>query len=191
MAEHVRRPRWGPEGPPESAYGNVSNPERFAPLHDVAVGLIDRLNAEYHVVRAEAFDLDPALMRRLEPARPTVRLTPRGHAAPLTVGFTSLPGLIVRFGHWAIEPFPVCSCDACDATAEQETERFLWLADNVVSGRFRESIRLPLIRSAWLEWKSWRGAEVRSSKSRLERARARQLVEGLGRDYSWETWARV
>ena len=39
----MRGDRWGIDGPPEEAYSRLTNPERFQPLHDVAMELLDRL----------------------------------------------------------------------------------------------------------------------------------------------------
>ena len=39
--------RWGAEGPPLEAYSRVTNPERFASLHDSAAGLLHCLECEF------------------------------------------------------------------------------------------------------------------------------------------------
>jgi hypothetical protein len=41
--------RWGREGPPPEAYSRVTNPERFQPLHALALQLIDRVEASFKV----------------------------------------------------------------------------------------------------------------------------------------------
>lgn len=187
--------RWGPDGPPQEAYSRVTNPERFAPLHEFAEELLGKLTSEFHVERSEGYDLDPDL--DLEPvrtdlARPTVRLTPhRELSAPLQVSFTTFPGLLVRAGRWHNEPIPVCGCDACDETADSAIERLCFLAENVVAGRFREELRLPrLAGSAWLvievggrDVGMWSG-----SRTRVTRARARRLLDTGRRQYDWEAW---
>ena len=38
--------QWGPAGPPLEAYSRVTNPERFASLHDTAAEMLDRLERE-------------------------------------------------------------------------------------------------------------------------------------------------
>jgi Family of unknown function (DUF6226) len=55
--------------------------------------------------------------------RRCVSLLARPRGGSLTIVFTSFPGLLVRLGHWVVEPVPVCGCEACDETAEQEQAR--------------------------------------------------------------------
>ena len=43
----MRGDRWGIEGPPDEAYSQVTNPERFQPLHAAATELLDRLEREF------------------------------------------------------------------------------------------------------------------------------------------------
>ena len=59
------------------AYSRVTNPERFASLHDVAAELLDRLELEFDAERAEGYGLDPELEEGCKLARPSVRLVPR------------------------------------------------------------------------------------------------------------------
>jgi hypothetical protein len=70
--------RWGAEGPPREAYSRVTNPERFAPLHDVAAELLDRLELEFDAERTEGYGLDPELEEGCKLARPSVTLVPAG-----------------------------------------------------------------------------------------------------------------
>ena len=124
------RSRWGDEGPPEEAYGRVTDPERFAPLHDAALEMIGRLEADFDVQRVEGYGLDEELESKRGLARPSVRLSPADpEAAPITVVFTDFPGLFVRFGRWKEELFPVCGCDACDETAESGIESLIEKVD--------------------------------------------------------------
>lgn len=135
--------KWGVEGPPEKAYSRVTNPERFRPLHGSAERLLGRLEATFDVEREEGYGLDDELGRYA--AKPTVRLAPRStDGGPLTIVFTSFPGLLVRLGQWVVEPVPVCGCDACDETAEQEQARLESLVGDLTTGRLTESIRLRL-----------------------------------------------
>ena len=67
---------------------------------------------------------------------------PSLEAAPLIIAFSDFPGLRVHFGRWYVVAFPTCGCDACDETAESETERLGSLVDNMTAGRFREAIRV-------------------------------------------------
>jgi Family of unknown function (DUF6226) len=135
---------WGAEGPPDEAYSRVTNSERFAPLHSVALNHLLDLSAEFDVEMCEGLGLDPEL-EKVPTVRSSVRLVPaNSSSASLTVVFTPFPGLFVRFGRWAVLPFPACGCDACAETLEEESARFSWSVTQLVNGRFRESIeRIP------------------------------------------------
>jgi hypothetical protein len=134
---------WGPEGPPPEAYSRVTDPERFAALHEFADKLLNRLEAEFAVERTEGYGLDPELESG-ELARPSVRLTPAdADAAPILFNFYVFPSLTVSFCRWHRDKFPDCACDACDETAEGEAERLGLMVDDVIAGRFREEIVLP------------------------------------------------
>ena len=133
---------WGREGPPDEAYSRVTEPERFLPLVEWSLDMLSRLEAEYDVRREEGYDLDSPL-ERTPPTRPTIKLTPRRDAsAPIAVAFHDLPGIRVRFGHYLIEPFPDCACDACDECAEGEFQNFKETEEAVVAGHFRKWFRL-------------------------------------------------
>ena len=181
--------RWGPEGPPPEAYSRVTNPERFAPLHGFALELLDRLETDFDVERTEAYGLDPEV-EIAELARPSIRLVPRhDDAAPIFVAFSTFPGLRVKVGRWYTTGFPSCGCDACDETADDEAERLASIVDDVTAGRFHEAIRLPLLGKAWHETEFWSAHGSHSSKGRLDRARARQMLAGSDLSaFEWRPW---
>ena len=134
--------RWGNAGPPDEAYSRVTQPERFAPLHALALKRVAELATGFEVVVREGFGIDPAL-ERVGAARPTISLTPVNPAeAPLTLAFTAFPGLGARFGQWLTAAFPGCGCDACDESFEDEAERFTWHVDQLINGHFREWIHV-------------------------------------------------
>jgi hypothetical protein len=163
-------------------------------LHGFALTLLDELHGSFEVERVEAYGLERELEDRVRGlARPSIRLVPTDRrAAPLTVVFTVFPGLFVRAGHWYSAAVPSCGCDACSETAESETLRLREMADDIVAGRFRERITLPLIGSAWEEWELWSPHQHRSrNRSRLERERARAMVDAAGRSaVEWMGWPR-
>ena len=133
----------GAEGPPPDSYSRVTNPERFAPLHDFVTELADRLGDEFDVERTEAYGIDPELEQHNNSARPTLRLRPKDEAAAsITILFTSFPGLYVRFGRWVMDDFPRCGCDACDESIEEEIERLQAEIEGVIAGAFQESISI-------------------------------------------------
>ncbi|PKB70731.1 MAG: hypothetical protein BZY87_09425 [SAR202 cluster bacterium Io17-Chloro-G6] len=181
--------RWGPEGPPPEAYSRVTNPERFAGLHEFADALLNRLEAEFAVQRAEDYGLDPE-MESVELARPSVRLTPDdADAAPILFTFTAFPGIAARFGCWYWRTFPSCGCDACDESAEGEFERLESSIDDVIAGRFREEIRLPFFGKAFQTLELWSPSGRSGGPLRLNRSKARQLLAGSDRSlYEWKPW---
>jgi hypothetical protein len=189
----TRQYRWGPDGPPPEAYSRVTDPDRFAPLHEFAGKLLGTLESAFHVERREGYDLDPDA-DPTDLARPSVRLTPHlALAAPLQLTFTTFPGLLVRAGRWHHEPIPACGCDACDETADSAIEELCFLVEQIVAGRFREELRLSrLSGSAWL-LREFGGRDVgasRSGKTRMTRAGARQLLGTGPRKYDWKPWPR-
>ena len=134
---------WGDGEPPEEAYGRVTNPERFRPLHDAMLEMLDALEARFDVERVEGYGLDKELeSRSRDPAtRPGIVLKPVDpEAASITVIFTGFPGLSLRFGRWYTDLFPGCGCDACDESADGEIERVTELIDSVTSDGFREAV---------------------------------------------------
>jgi hypothetical protein len=184
--------RWGAEGPPPEAYSRVTNPKRFAPLHAAAEELLDRLEHEFDTGRTRGYGLDPELEEGFKLARPTVSLVPRDtDAAPIVVAFSAFPGLRVRFGRWHMAAFPTCGCDACDETAESEINRLSSLIDNVIAGRYRESLRITADRVASLRSEFWSVSERSAEQSQVDRASARLLLAARDRSsYDWRPWPR-
>ena len=81
------------EGPPEEAYGRVTNPERFLPLQSAAIEVLDGLEQTFDVRRVEGYGLDAELEGKRGTVRPSIQLTPADpKAAPITVVFTDFPG---------------------------------------------------------------------------------------------------
>ena len=181
--------RWGIEGPPEEAYSRVTNPERFQPLHAAATELLDRLEREFAVERFEGDEADDEL-GWASLARPSIRLVPQDpQAAPIAVAFTEFPGLHLRFGSWRTEAFPACGCDACDETPDDLIEKMTSMVEAVVSGRFRESIRVPLL---WGD--GWQESAFRFTGHggfRVSRSRALAMTGGERHvTLEWKPWSR-
>jgi hypothetical protein len=184
--------RWGAEGPPLQAYSRVTNPERFASLHDAAAELLDRFELEFDCKRTEGYGLDPELEEGFKLARPSVAVVPRDvAAAPIVVVFSAFPGLRVRFGNWCMVAFPACGCDACDEMAESETKRLSSLIENVTAGRYRESIQIPADGVASRRSEFWSVRERCAEESQVDRTRARLLVAARDRSsYHWRPWPK-
>ena len=187
--------RWGDEGPPDEAYERVTDPGRFRPLHDAVLEKLGRLEAEFDVERVEGYGLDEDLESKRGLARPSVKLSPTDpEAAPITVAFTDFPGLFVRFGRWNSEAFPVCGCDGCEGTAEEEIERLTKMVDSVTVGGFREAVRRPIIPFAgdgFVEVAFLTPSSTHASYSRIERSLARRMSGGRRRlELDWKPWPR-
>ena len=89
--------------PPPEAYGRVTDPERFAVLHEWVADLLDRLVEDYDVVRTDDVGVDADG----EPTS-TVTLTPsRLDAAALRVTFTGFPAVLLKCGRWSEESYPL------------------------------------------------------------------------------------
>jgi hypothetical protein len=181
--------RWGPEGPPPEAYSRVTNAERFRPLHSFIVGLISRLEADFDVDRLDGYGLDDEL-ERVDLVRPSIKLLPRDPgAAPIVVAFTAFPGLVVRVGRWLTDTFPGCGCDACDETADGEAARLTQMVDSLTAGRFCEAIWVPPVGDGWQESEFWSPSGRFSSRSSVDRSRARQVLAGSHRlALEWRPW---
>ena len=184
--------QWGPEGPPEEAYSRVTNPERFQPLHAAATELLDRLEREFAVERLEGHDADDELGRE-SLARPPIRLVPHDpQAAPIVVAFTEFPGLNLRFGSWRTEPLPHCGCDACDETADGLIEEMTRMVEAVVSGGFREAMRVPsLMGDGWQVSEFQYSDGSSASRGRVPRSRALEMTGGERHvTLEWKPWPR-
>ena len=138
--------------PPDEVYSRVTNPERFQPLHEAALRLIERLRAEFDVKMSEGYDLGVPGIERDVQVRPSIRLSPNdSDCAPVTVVFTDFPGVRIWFGKWQEEPFPECGCDACDEDADVEIAIMTQLLESVTVGGVVEAIRIPrIVGDGWM-----------------------------------------
>jgi len=181
---------WGGEGPPDEAYSRVTEPERFWPLHEWTLEVVDRLLTEYDVTLEESKLTDTELELSTL-VRPIMKLTPsQDSCAPITIAFTDFPGITVRVGRWVTDKFPSCGCDACDEMPDEEFEGLTELLDDVVAGRFRESMRLQPGKNGWSTREFWSDGECRSSGgSRVPRAKAARILNGKSKIVlEWQPW---
>jgi hypothetical protein len=172
-------------------YSRVTNPERFAPLVQYTVDLLEQLESKYDVIRSEEFVVSAALgMRSFVALRAPICLTPRTvNAAQIMVGFTEFPSLAVRCGYWYSEPFPACGCDGCAATAADECDRVASLFEAVTAGGFREEVARPVVGRAWLSSEFSSNLHLRRSRRAIPRNHARALLAGRPRVAEWTSWA--
>ena len=172
-------------------YSRVTNPERFAPLHDLALALASRLRERFEVRTREAFELMPGHMRPFEHARSPLTLTPAtSDAAPIAIAFTNFPSLRVRCGRWLVTSFPACGCDACRETAASEGARLEELVGDVIVGRFAEELTIPLFRSAHVRWRLGDASvgHTREGGSIIRRDVARMLAAAGTGHVQWQAW---
>ncbi len=187
---HLKRTRV--EVPLPVEYTRVTNPERLRPLHDLAVEMMNRLRDEYEVIETPTFELI-GTMRSFDYARPPITLVPVfPNEAPISVAFTTFPGLIVRCGKFFNGSFPVCGCDGCAPTFAREAERFQEIVGFVVAGQFQEEIRIPLFASAHLSWAMGGADNPNGSSSgevKLPREDALRLSARSIR-MQWSAWSK-
>ncbi|MYE55309.1 MAG: hypothetical protein F4X34_08980 [Chloroflexi bacterium] len=180
---------WSGEGPPDEAYSRVTEPERFWPLHEWTLEVVDRLLTEYDVTLEESKLTDTELELSTL-VRPIMKLTPsQDSCAPITIAFTDFPGITVRVGRWVTDKFPSCGCDACDEMPDEEFEGLTELLDDVVAGRFRESMRLQLGGNGWSSREFWSTEGQSSGESRVPRAKAVRILNGKSEIVlEWQPW---
>lgn len=155
--------RWGIDsgGPPQEAYGRVSNTERYRPLHAFALALADDLEAEFDVERDDEPQVEAWLTEGVEVVS-AVRLRPRvDDAAPITIGLTSFPGLVIGCGEFTRLPSPFCGCDACDEHVADSVASVREHVDAVVTGGFAEAS------GGWVSFRTERGSSVSSGPGRF------------------------
>jgi len=102
------------DNPPEDAYGRVTDPERYRVLHKVGKDLITELLVRFDCAVAEVEPGDVGLNRNIEYEQVLrIEAQPKD-SAPLTIGFSRFPGLIVASPWEGPRAFPACGCDACN-----------------------------------------------------------------------------
>ena len=182
--------RWD-GSPPEDAYSVDTHPERFAPLHTIAAGLIDYLIATYDVQVVEEPRVVGDLLHAPADVVRAVRLIPSDLAsAALTFVLTGYPGIYLHAGLLHDFHYPNCGCDACDDTWQGMADELEQDVLAVVSGGYRESVGAGL--RPWLEYEmnypggshSGRGERETIPAERLKVARQalRDLPDG------WAAW---
>ncbi len=176
------------EFPAPEAYGRVSDPDRYVVLQQAADVLLNRLAEEYVVQRTEGVDVDQDLARRAG-VRRVVRLSPRPReGAPLTVAFTTFPGVLVRYGRWYVEEYPRCGCDACDEQAQALTREMTDRVDTLVAGGFSEELKRWLRPALRFRFASRTDQSSAAGEVRLRRAQARAL--GRSTRCGWPAWQK-
>jgi hypothetical protein len=176
--------RWGDEGPPEEAYGRLTDPDRYALLHATGRELLDELVLRYDVTRTTSTAADP----HGPMVAPVITLIPSDPASsPLSIVFDSFPGLGVRIGRDDEVHLPACGCDACDETVDECVEGLRQYAAAVVAGSFGE--RLVRENGWWHE--HWYQVPERawSRREPVTRAQLRAFRAACsGDELRWAPW---
>lgn len=188
LSLYPERPTWAFQGPPEEAYSRSTDPHRFQPLHPFAWKVIRQIQDVFGITHFSADDPVPS-NEALGEIREVIGLAPlHPLCAAITIGFTSFPGLVVHCGHWMVDRFPSCGCDACGETADSEAFRFEDTLLAVIQGSFRERVVLPVIGFAWYQ----SDLQIEGSRSgstwRVPRSRARDMIRAHGRQMHWRPW---
>ena len=184
--------RWRGASPPEDSYSRTENLDRFEPLHTVARALIDWIVVTFDV----SVDSDPEVAADLgwqvDDVDSVVRIIPRdAAAAPLTVVFTSFPGVVLRMGVLFQSAFPMCGCDACDDDVLWLVDQIEWMVQAVVAGGYSE--QLDAEPDGWFEYTLENDTGMQSGRSEItglpaERvAAARDMLPASG---TWSAWPR-
>jgi len=131
--------------PPDDAYGRVTNPERYRRLHAVGDAVVADLVANFVVAVDDTPDVLPECLGNADLGRCVV-VTPEGAGAPITVGWTTFPGVVVAHGWWSYDTFPGCGCDACDEDPAELERMMKQRVDDITAGLFQEHLTLDLRR---------------------------------------------
>jgi Family of unknown function (DUF6226) len=150
--------RWGMGSPPDGSYSVTAHPERFAPLVEVARGLIAYLKRAYDVTVTADLALAAQVNHPRADAVDAVQIAPHGaDAATLTFVFSAFPSVYLEAGVAFSDRFPFCGCDACDESVEGAARDLEEVVFGVVAGGLVESVRRETNRVAGLPVPGRRG----------------------------------
>lgn len=182
--------RWeGP--PPEDSYSVDSQPERFAPLHEVVEALVVHLRMVYDVEVVEGAEVAADLVRPVGEVVRATRVQPRDRScAALTFVLTSYPAVVLHAGLLHDVTLPGCGCDACDSTWESEADELEQLVRAVVSGGFHETVDRGLHRWVGYRWATPdQGSSGRTRADSIDARRVRAARRQLRRvRRGWAPW---
>ena len=169
------------------AYSQVTDPGRYAVLHEAAERLLDELTSRYTVERRETAEPLGATGERVR----TVRLIPRTPAAaPLAVAFTDFPGVVLRLGRWYSESLPGCGCDACDERPQDLVDEMRLQIGALVEGGLWERVRRGMTGS-WSETRLVGEGFDQGYETPLDPREARAARrDGFAAPVQWAPWPK-
>jgi hypothetical protein len=170
-----------PDAPHLDSYGRVTNPQRYAVLHDEARSIIESLVTTFDVI-AEVGNVEVDFPEWKGSPGEVIRLEP-SNGAPVAFLFTDFPGVVIRFGEWRTEAFPVCGCDACDEKPDDVMFRMRTVIELVVAGGYQEVLTKRSLRQSF-DWPQ--GLSI--TERRLRRVERRRL--GQPASHKWQPWPR-
>lgn len=175
------------EDPPETVYGRVRTPQRFAPLIPAADTLVADLAERFEVMvtRGRATARPVSKVQPIE----TIWVTPpHADQASLTITITSFPGLYLDVGAWQHLALPACGCDVCDEQVHDVVEDLVKYCTAVAEGRFSERIDVlrRVLEHAW-DGDGWSSRGTRTlSERRMSTLRAGAVQPPP--DGHWRPW---
>jgi hypothetical protein len=166
--------------PKPEEYSRVTDPGRYAVLHEAAGLLLDELTERFTVERRES--REPLRVVRLIPHIPT--------AAPVAVIFTDFPGIKLRLGRWYEESLPNCGCDACDEQPGELVADLRTQVSALVEGGLWERVKRG-VTGSWSEARLI-GPDFSAGRSNpLDPREARAARrEGFAAAVQWAPWPR-
>jgi hypothetical protein len=177
----------GTSDPQDEDLSRVTNPGRFALLHEAAERLLDELAERYTVERREAKEPRGATGDFVR----TVRLIPRTPAAaPLAIAFTDFPSVVLRLGRWHEESLPSCGCDACDEQPQDLVAEMRAQVEALVEGGLWERVRRG-VTGSWSETRLI-GRDFSAGRETLLDAREASAArrDGFAAPVQWAPWPR-
>ena len=167
--------------PHPDLYGRVTNPQRYAVLHEETTSLIENLVSTYDVI-SEPGNVALDFPEWKGSTGDAIRLHPT-QGTPVAFLFTDFPGVVIRFGEWEADAFPNCGCDACDEKPDDVMTRMTNLIDLIIAGGYQEVLTKRSLRQSF-DWPQ--GLSI--TERRVGRVERRRL--GQPASHKWQPWPR-
>jgi hypothetical protein len=174
---------------PEAAYGRVTNPQRFEPLIAAGRALVADLERRFevtvtHSVPPQATESTAVTVVDIVHINPAL-----ADQAPLTIAFTSFPGLYLDIGAWEHVALPSCGCDACDEDASSTLASLSRYCEATAAGQLSERISGGTSPTLKLSWKGddWASSTARPLFTEVTELQAHSIQPPT--DGRWQPWS--